>query len=208
VTTQQPLRGLSFFFYRVDGTARASQVLLGVGSCAVVEASLSGERGAIAMRQWSMPLVGALLLVLFGGTACMSWLLPRKTDGFVNSVQTVKGDSPANEQLQLLGRGRAADVEVCSALKMPNYGLCWMVMTTVCGGNAATMNILAVIVHDRNAGDPPAPIIFSMVPAAPHSFVAHATPTCLPPPRAAACRCGYWLRFAHHPIEIGLLVSS
>eukprot|EP01048_Picozoa_sp_COSAG05_P009744 COSAG05_NODE_818_length_7136_cov_1156.705841_3_plen_108_part_00 len=33
------------------------------------------------------------------------------------------------------------------------YWLLWLVMTTVCGGNSATMNILSLVVHDRHIGD-------------------------------------------------------
>ena len=136
-------------------------VLLAVGLSSVVDVAADGDATAI----WVRMIAPIVVLVLFGllvtGIALPG--LRQQTTAATGvggpSAPLLPDNSDDQQGLRPYTDRRLSDRGSTDALHTPKsalraleFWLMWLVMTTVCGSNASTMNIMSLIFTDRHAG--------------------------------------------------------
>jgi MFS family permease len=136
-------------------------VLVAVGASSVLVVAADGDEAAIWIRM-AAPIV--ILALVFALVLSIILLRPRPTTndrwpggGYPSSPSRPLLAAGADEPEELaegvvVGGGKVLEHTPHSALRSAEFWLMWLVMTTVCGSNASTMNILSLIFTDRHSG--------------------------------------------------------
>jgi hypothetical protein len=136
-------------------------VLLAVGLSSVLDVAADGDATAV----WVRMIAPIVVLVLFGIVVIGIALLglrhqPAAATGLGSPSAPLlagfTGDQQGTRSYTDRHHGDRNSKDVVhtpqSALCAAEFWLMWLVMTTVCGSNASTMNILSLIFTDRHAG--------------------------------------------------------